>query len=415
MTAGEKRVLVISLQVGSGGSKGHLNPLVGVAQHLMLQGHHVSWLPLPAAFGDADRAQLTEVGVELVEPPAMPAGVVPGNRELAALGMDPTRIWEAYRSFLLDPVPHLLDDVVALLHASRADVALVDTMSYTGIIACERAGLPWVGACAGLKLVHPPGFSAAYRGEMSAITAPRAELFARYGLDPDFRLFECPSPTANVVFGTAELVGDVHPPRHTRLVGPTIAPRPRGDETSFPFERIPDDRPLVYAAFGSVHTQLRLDSVIDALVGAAAKLGTTLVVSSEAVAQHADELPDHVIAVRYTPQLELLARADAFVTHGGANSVMEGMYHGVPLLVVPLTSDQPLQADLVARAGAGIAVERTDLTTDSALSALGRLLDRDGEIRRTVARIQRSYRAADGARTAAAIVEETARAAPGRL
>jgi UDP:flavonoid glycosyltransferase YjiC (YdhE family) len=415
MTAGGKRVLVVSLQVGSGGSKGHLNPLVGVAQHLMIRGHHVSWLPLPAAFGAADRAQLTEVGVELVEPPAMPPGVVPGNEELARIGLDPARIWEAYRSFLLAPVPHLLDDVGAELRRLRPDVALVDTMSYTGIIACEQAGVAWVGACAGLKLLHPPGFSAAYRGDMSAITAPRAELFSRYGLDPDFRLFECPSPTANVVFGTAELVGDLRPPRHTRLVGPTIAPRPRGDETTFPFERIPDDRPLVYAAFGSVHTQLRLDGVVDALAGATAKLGATLVVSSEAMARRADELPDHVIAVRYTPQLEMLARADAFVTHGGANSVMEGMYHGVPLLVVPLTSDQPLQAQLVERAGAGIAVERADLTTESALAALGRLLDRDGEIRRTVARIQRSYRAADGARAAAAIVEETARAAPSRL
>jgi zeaxanthin glucosyltransferase len=408
MSAPGKRVLVISLQVGSGGSKGHLNPLVGVAQHLMIRGHHVSWLPLPAAFGDADRAQLTEVGVELVEPPAMPAGVVPGNRELAEIGLDPARIWEAYRSFLLAPVPHLLDEVVALLRRLRPDVALVDTMSYTGIIACEQAGVPWVGACAGLKLLHPPGFSADYRGDMSAITAPRAELFARYGLDPDFRLFECPSPTANVVFGTGELVGDVSPPRHTRLVGPTIAPRRRGDETAFPFDRIPDDRPLVYAAFGSVHTQLRLDGVVDALAGATAKLGTTLVVSSEAMARRADELPDHVLAVRYTPQLELLARADAFVTHGGANSVMEGMYHGVPLLVVPLTSDQPLQARLVERAGAGIAVERADLTIESALAALGRLLDPGGEIRRTVARIQRSYRAADGAATAAAIVERAA-------
>ena len=112
-----KHVLVISLQVSSGASKGHLNPLVGVAQHLMRRGHRVSWLPLPAAVGPADRAQLTDVGVELVDPPALPAGVIPGPEELAAIARDPARIWEAYRSFLLDPVPHLLDDVGARLRA----------------------------------------------------------------------------------------------------------------------------------------------------------------------------------------------------------------------------------------------------------------------------------------------------------
>jgi len=403
-----KHVLVISLQVGSGASKGHLNPLVGVAQHLMGRGHRVSWLPLPAAIGAEDRAQLTDVGVELVEPPALPAGVIAGPEELAAIARDPARIWEAYRSFLLDPVPHLLDGVGAVLARLGPDIALVDTMSYTGIIACELAGLPWVGACAGLKLLHPPGFSPAYRGDMSPVVAPRADLFARHGLDPDFRLFECPSPTANVVFGTEELVGDVFPPRRTWLVGPTIAPGRRGDETVFPFDRIPEDKPLVYASFGSVHTRLSGDGVIDALVAATAKLGATLVISSEAVAARAGELPDHTIATPYVPQLEMLGRADAFVTHGGANSVMEGMYFGVPLLVIPLASDQPMQADLVARAGAGIAVEREDLTTDSAFAALTRLLDRDDPIRHVVARIQKSYQANDGARRAAEIVEQAA-------
>lgn len=404
-----KHVLVISLQVGRGASKGHLNPLVGVAQHLMGRGHGVSWLPLPATVGPADRAQLTDVGVELVDPPALPTGVIPGPAELAAIARDPARVWEAYRSFLLDPVPHLLDGVGAVLARLEPDIALIDTMSYTGIIACELAGLPWVGACAGLKLLHPPGFSSAYRGDMSPISGPRAELFSRYGMDPDFRLFECPSPTANVVFGTEELVGDTNPPQRTWLVGPTIAPRRRGDETAFPFDRIPDDRPLVYASFGSVHTRLRGDGVVDALVDATAKLGATLVIGSEAVAQRADELPDHTIATPYTPQLEVLGRADAFVTHGGANSVMEGMYFGVPLLVVPLASDQPMQAGLVERAGAGIAVEREDLTTDAAVAALTRLLDQDDPIRHTVARIQKSYQANDGARRAAEIVEESAR------
>jgi zeaxanthin glucosyltransferase len=400
-----KHVLVISLQVGPTASKGHLNPLVGVVQHLMARGHRVSWLPLPAAAGPADRGQLTDVGVEVVDTPVLPAGILAGPRQLASVARDPARVWAAYHSFLLAPVPHQLDAVGALLRRLRPDVALIDTMSYTGIIACELAGVPWVGACAGLKLVHPPGFSSAYLGDMSAVVAPRADLFARYGLNPDFRLFECPSPTANVVFGTEALVGEVRPPPRTWLVGPTIAPGRRGDETEFPFRLLAADRQLVYASFGTVHTGLALDGAVEALVEATAKLDASLVISSEAVAGRADELPDHVLATPYAPQLELLARADAFVTHGGANSVMEGMYSGVPLLVVPLASDQPLQARLVERAGAGIAVQAAELTTDSALAALTRLLDRGGPIRRAVARIQKSYLAADGASRAAVIVE----------
>jgi zeaxanthin glucosyltransferase len=396
------RVLVISLQVGGGSSKGHLNPLVGTVQWLMAGGHRVGWLPLPAAMGEADQAQLKTIGAEPVAPPPS-AGLLPGDETLAELARDPRRVWQAYRYILLDPVEPMLSGVRAVLADYRPDVAVIDTMSYTGIIACHLENVPWVGICAGLKLLHPPGFGPAYRGDMTPLTEPRAALFARYGLSPDFRLFECPSPVANIVFATTELVGTTSPPSNTRLVGPSIPPRRRGDEPDFPFDRLPADRPLVYTSFGSVHTRLDLSGVLGALVSATERLGAALVISSPAAAR-GTTLPDHVLAVPYAPQLQLLARTDAFVTHGGANSVMEAMYHGVPLLVVPLASDQPMQADLVRRAGAGLALERDELDAGSAHSALARLLDRNGAIRRNAARIRASYRAGDGALEAARIV-----------
>jgi len=54
------------------------------------------------------------------------------------------------------------------------------------------------------------------------------------------------------------------------------------------------------------------------------------------------------------PQLEVLSLCHAFITHGGANSVHEALNFGVPLAVVPLFGDQPLNADSVVAAGAGI-------------------------------------------------------------
>jgi hypothetical protein len=141
------RVLVISLQVGAGSAKGHLNPFVGVVQWLSSDGHQVGWLPLPSAMGELDLAQLKGLGVELLHPPPLPPGVIPGPAELAALTADPTRAWEAYSSFLLDPIELLLPGVMYVLDWFRPDVALVDTMAYAGIIAVQRAGLPWVGVC----------------------------------------------------------------------------------------------------------------------------------------------------------------------------------------------------------------------------------------------------------------------------
>ena len=46
-----------------------------------------------------------------------------------------------------------------------------------------------------------------------------------------------------------------------------------------------------------------------------------------------------------------------FVTHGGLNSYQESVYHGVPMVVVPMVGDQPRQANLVEYKELGVAIE----------------------------------------------------------
>jgi len=78
--------------------------------------------------------------------------------------------------------------------------------------------------------------------------------------------------------------------------------------------------------------------------------------------------PPKNFTVRKTaPQLEVLRRCSVFLTHGGANSMHEGMAAGVPLIVVPIFGDQPTNADSVARVGAGVSF-RHPLRTLSAES-----------------------------------------------
>jgi UDP:flavonoid glycosyltransferase YjiC (YdhE family) len=64
-------------------------------------------------------------------------------------------------------------------------------------------------------------------------------------------------------------------------------------------------------------------------------------------------LPKNFIARRSIPQLQLLKRCSAFITHGGANSMHESLAHGVPMVVVPMFGDQPINGDAIARCGAG--------------------------------------------------------------
>jgi zeaxanthin glucosyltransferase len=402
----DRPILVVSLQVSSAASKGHLNPLIGAVQWLRRDGHQVVWLPLPRAMGEGDRRQVEALGVTLLDPPLLPPGTLLDTRALSELALDPARTWEAYRSFLLDPIPYLMDGVRQEIQRHRPVAAVVDGLSYTGIIACHLEGIPYVGMCAGLKLLHGPDFDWAYMGDMSAIVEPRRLAFARYGLHPEFRLFECVSPHANIVFTTSALAGSLTGPARTHLVGPTLPPAARGDECAFPWDRLATDRSIVYVAFGSVHTAVPMNDLIDPLVIATGSLGVQLVISSESLAAAPGAVPPHVLVVPYAPQLQLLPRVSAFVTHGGANSVMEGLAFGVPLLVVPLSTDQPWQAHLVSQAGAGLALRRSEVNAQSVEQALAALLDPDGPIRAKTHAVQRSFAAADGARAAARIIQQ---------
>ncbi|KAK6037553.1 hypothetical protein COOONC_24942 [Cooperia oncophora] len=63
----------------------------------------------------------------------------------------------------------------------------------------------------------------------------------------------------------------------------------------------------------------------------------------------------NVIPTKWTPQGDLLAdaRLTLFVTHGGANSMMETAIRGKPVITIPLFADQSKNAKLMSKYGFG--------------------------------------------------------------
>jgi MGT family glycosyltransferase len=400
------RFLFISLQVSEAASKGHLNPMIGIAQHVVRDGHEAGWLSLPRAMGPDDAAQVQAANVQVLRGPSFPEGVIRSGQELSRLALDPARAWEAYRSFMLDPLPHLVEPVSNLIRGFAPTVIAVDCMAYAGILAAHRLGVPYLGVCAGLKILKAGAFRPAYMHDLSPLAPLRAEYFQRFGLAAEFRLLECLSPFANVVFATRALVEEIPLPPKTHLVGPSIPPGRRGDEPLFPWEGLRRDRPIVYAAFGSVHTKEGLEDIVLPLAESTRWLGAQRVVSSEALSAKDCRglgLGDAIV-VPYAPQLQLLEHMSAFVTHGGANSVMEAMYAGTPLLVVPLSGDQPWQAQFVEERGVGIRLDRNRFDKERCSEALARLLPADSPYRTRAQQVRENYRQHDGAREAARLL-----------
>jgi zeaxanthin glucosyltransferase len=378
--------------------KGHLNPMIGVAQWLRRLGHTVGWLCIPEP-----APQLARLGVEVLHlphPEAPAPAIETGGEALARLVLDEVALGKWIRGLLIDAVPALLEPVRRVVRDFRPDIMALDGMQYAAVLAAHELGIPWAGVSSALSLLEPP-MDYGLRRNVRALAPERQALFARHGFDARFRNCECLSPRLNVIFATEAFLGpDAGVPPATHLVGPSTPLTERGDEVDFPWERL-GAKPVVYVSFGSqISWQPELFRTI---AEAAAPLGVTLVLSAGELADtdFSRSLPGDVVAVPYVPQRQLLPRVSAFVSHGGANSVMEAMTAGVPLLLLPICNDQPIQTHFLTKSGAGLALEPRTLTVEACRAALRQLLEPGTPLRQKLAAISATYQARDGAKEAA--------------
>ena len=117
--------------------------------------------------------------------------------------------------------------------------------------------------------------------------------------------------------------------------------------------------------------------------------------------------PPNVLVCASVPQLKLLQDVDAVVCHAGHNTVCEALWHGLPLVVAPIKDDQPVVAQQVVDAGAGVRVKFGRVGATELRFAIDRVLH-EPQFRLAAARVATSFHAAGGARTAADALERLA-------
>ena len=118
--------------------------------------------------------------------------------------------------------------------------------------------------------------------------------------------------------------------------------------------------------------------------------------------------PEGFQIAAYVQQHEVLPRTSVFITHGGMGSVMESLYYGVPMVVIPPGVEQEATARRVAELGLGIALEQKDLTAEALRAAVERVHSTPAFYERARA-MQQHVREAGGAQKAADALQSFAR------
>jgi MGT family glycosyltransferase len=375
------RFLIVTLPLA-----GHVNPPAAVSRVLQERGHEVAWCG-----SEARLRPWLDPGAIVFPTRMRPYGGLADNG-LASV----KSLWE---SFIVPFTRHTLPAVEKAVAQYQPDVVVVDQHAPAGALVAQRHGIPWATfATSTIELGAPfaglPKAAAWIRGHLETLSA-EAGLADGQGIDLRF------SPYLVIVFSSGYLLGAHDLPGHFALVGPALSSRPA--TVSFPWDRLDPARRHVLVTVGTMADADAMDFYLRA-VEALRPLGDSVQAIVLAPPEALPGVPEHIVPVARIPQLELLPRMDAVVCHAGLNTVSETLSNAIPLVVAPLTRDQPINAGNVARVGAGIRAHFYRATPDQLRASVLALLS-DPSYRAAAGLVRDSFAAAGGAPEAAARLE----------
>ena len=240
-------------------------------------------------------------------------------------------------------LPGILEDV----QRDQPEFIMTDSMLPLGWYVAKIARLPLIvstthfvanetiTAALGLVDFMRQGDAGTYDDDLANYQQAAAKLQAQFGIEALSArdIFQIPGDltivtTSSALQPASELLDETF-----RFVGPMI--EARGDAPAFPFDFV-DGHQSIYISLGTLANN---DEFFQTCVTAFADTTYRVIISTGGKETSLSDLPQHILLQRYVPQLELLQRVDAFVTHGGWNSVNEALYHDVPLVVCPQGKD----------------------------------------------------------------------------
>jgi UDP:flavonoid glycosyltransferase YjiC (YdhE family) len=362
------------------GGSGHAEPLVPIARAVQAAGHSVAFAGRHSAV-----APLETHGFTLFPDQAAmsggPATITP------LLEVDMEREYRTLRDAYADRFARAA--IRRLLELSvdwEPDIVVCDEVDFGSMIAAERLGLPHatVLVTAAGSFVRP-----------DVVAEPLDALRAEHRLPPD----------PGLAMLARDLVLSPFPPSFREPAFPlppdTLSIRPSAVDpaatgVTMPWVPHEADVQTVYFTLGTVFNRESGDLFARVLAGLR-ELPINVVVT---VGRHVDRdvvgpQPENVHVERYIPQSALLPHCDLVVNHGGSGSVIDSLAHGVPLVVLPMGADQPLNAARCVQLGVGMVLDALRATPRSVGEAVTAVLD-DRNYRVAAERIRNEIAALPG-------------------
>ncbi len=332
---------------------GHTNPTLGVVGELIARGHQVWYYSYNMFREKIEQAGATYVSCDDydMEQKLSPKDAVRVGKDLAFS----TKI-------LVDTTLALDDKVCRDMEALKPDCIVADSMAVWGKAVAMKLGIPFVSSTTTFAF-NQHSAKIMKRGitdllkmlfSMSKINKDIKRLQQKgYPIKSILDIIQNDDATHTVVYTSPEFqpCAETFSDKYV-FVGPSIRPAA---------EEIAKTRDIfVYISMGTVNNDMLpfykrcIEAFADS--GYQVMMSVGNLVPLEAFSQ----LPPYISVVPHIDQIAVLQKADVFLSHCGMNSVSESLYFGVPLVMLPQTSEQGGVAERVRQVGAGVKLEKTD-------------------------------------------------------
>jgi len=316
------------------------------------------------------------------------------------------------------------------------DLLVYETFSYGGKTLADRSGKPCV------RLNTTVALTKSVRRDYiksPATCAPYYKVFGNpllaYAMTRWFggkviplkhrdmlREMEKSVPELDIVYLPRELQPHMDEvPDSFRFVGHAVSLRGDEDEGASLW---PEGRKRIFASMGtnpmdaaSAAPLRRLPLIAEAFKDSDYAL--LLTSAPESQLEELNSISPNIRAFSKVPQLGVLKSADLFITHGGANSVCESLYFGVPMLAMPMGMDQGIISHMIDENNFGRMLRwnsgnerwyaRKLTVTDREIRAAAESVLNDETVRLSVDAIKTEMRAYGSNRTAADEIEAYAK------
>lgn len=330
---------------------GHTNPTLAVVQELVQRGHTVRYYSY-----EAFREKITSAGAEFIPCDDYDFEGRLSAKQAAKIGKDiglSTRI-------LVDTTLALDEMVCADMKAWQPDCIVADSMAVWGKLTAQKLGIPFVSSTTTFAFNQHSA-----KIMKQSISQLIGMLFAMPAVQRDLKRLQGKGYQVNNILDIIQNDENTHTIVYTSpqfqpcadtfsdkyaFVGPSI--RPIGT----PVVKTRDT--LIYVSMGTVNNDMAgfYRRCIQALSGKGYQI--ILSVGRQVNISALGTLPDGVEVYAHIDQIGVLSQTDVFVTHCGMNSVNEALWFGVPLVMLPQTTEQGGVANRVLELGAGVQLEK---------------------------------------------------------